>query len=145
MKNEFSIDAHIQASPKAVWATLCEAEKVAQYMYGAAVKSDWKTGHQIDYIIQKDGKETILVTGKITAYENEKLLEHSLFPIGWDMEDIPENHISVRYELEKTDKGCRLRITQGNFEKAAFGEKRYHDAKKGWEETLPKLIAVAET
>lgn len=142
---KFEIEAHINRSPEAVWDTLINPKKIALYMFGSEAESNWHEGDELKFFLNMEGKRVLIVNGTITETIKEKVLEHTLFPSNWEMEDIPSNYINVRYELEASgENGTLLKITQAGFENAAQGEKRYEDVKNGWPAVLQSLKEVAE-
>ncbi len=60
-----------------------------------------------------------VVTGKVTTHDPPKTLEHTLFPPNAEYPDIPENHLNVRYQIEKERHGSRLQIRQWDYEKGS--------------------------
>ncbi len=141
---EFHTEISINASPEAVWDALVNPAKISQYMFGSQAESSWQKGDDLKFFMEKDGEQLLLVHGSIVEIDRPRLLEHTLFPSTWEMEDVPENYLSVRYLISPDGDGSHLSITQSGFEHAAQGEKRYQDVAKGWEATLPKLKEVAE-
>ena len=141
---EFKTSTHINAMPEQVWDALVNPDKIAQYMFGSRAESSWKKGDDLRFYMEKDDQKMLVVHGSIVEIEKPRVLEHTLFPSTWDMEDKPENYLTVRYIIEEQESGCNLQIIQTGFEHAAQGEKRYKDVAEGWKMTLPKLKEVAE-
>ncbi len=141
---QYRIEEFISASPQKTWEALTQAEKIAQYMFGSIAESSWEKGADLKYYMEKDGNKVLVVHGRITEIEPPHILEHTLFPSTWDIEDIPENYLTVKYVITPLEKGCKLEIIQTGFETAAQGEKRYNDVAEGWKMTLPQLKKVAE-
>lgn len=141
---EFKTSTHINATPAKLWDALVNPEKIAQYMFGSLAESSWKKGGDLKFYMEKDGQKILVVHGSVVEIEKPRLLEHTLFPSTSDMEDIPENYLSVRYLISSEQGGSKLEITQTGFEKAADGEKRFKDVESSWKITLPKLKEVAE-
>jgi len=141
---EYRTETIINVPAEKVWEALTKPDKIAQYMFGSLAESSWEKGADLKFYFEKDGNKMLVVHGAITEIEKPRVLEHTLFPSTWDMEDIPENYLTVRYVISPTEKGSKLEIIQTGFEKAAQGEKRYQDVEQGWKTTLPKLKEVAE-
>lgn len=145
MEKELTRSIFIEASPEEVWDTLTNPDKIRQYMYGAWTDTDWQPGSPIDYYILKDGQEIKVVTGKVLEVTAPGYIAHTLFPVGWPIEDIPENYLHCHYRLEPTDNGTTLTVRQNDFSTIALGEKRYNDSVMGWSVVLPKLKHVTES
>lgn len=141
---EFHTSISINATPENVWDTLVNPDKIAQYMFGSQAESSWKKDDDVKFYIEKDGHRMLVVHGSIVEIEKPRLLEHTLFPSTWEMKDVPQNYLTVRYLIRPEGSGSKLEITQTGFEHAAQGEKRYKDTAEGWKVTLPKLKEVAE-
>lgn len=141
---EFHTETSINTAPEKVWDALVNPDKIAQYMFGSRAESSWQKGDDLKFYMEKDGHRALVVHGSIVEIEKPRLLEHTLFPSTWDMEDIPENYLTVRYLIRPEGSGSKLEITQTGFENAAQGEKRYKDVMEGWKAALPKLKEVAE-
>jgi uncharacterized protein YndB with AHSA1/START domain len=145
MKNELTLSLDLNCSPEQAWAALTEAEKVKQYMFGSEVHSCWNAGESIEYTMEIEGKEVVVVNGIIVEAEAPHKLAHTLFPTGSDMDDIPENYLHISYEITESDFGCRLHILQSGFESVADGEQRYQDSVSGWDYILKELKKTAES
>ncbi|MBD0260561.1 MAG: SRPBCC domain-containing protein [Cytophagales bacterium] len=144
MEKEIRITVHIHAAPEAVWDTLTNPAKIAQYMYGAIARTDWEPGSPVHYYFARNGQETLVVKGEVILNQAPRYLEHTLFPTTWHLPDIPGNYLSAVYQLTPKGDGTDLTVIQRDFSRVAEGEKRYHDALNGWSEILPKITAVAE-
>jgi uncharacterized protein YndB with AHSA1/START domain len=145
MQDQFQTEVFLHASPARVWAALTESDQIEQYMFGSRLAGKWAPGEVIRYVVEKDGQETTMVHGTVRVVQPHELLEHTLFPTTWaGMEDLPENHLLIRYELEARERGALLRIIQSGFARAAEGAERLEHTRKGWEMTLPLLRKVVE-
>lgn len=144
MEKELARSIYIEATPQAVWDTLTQPDKIRQYMFGASTDTDWQPGSPIDYYISKDGQNIKVVTGTILEVKAPYYLSHTLFPVGWPIDDIPENYLHCIYQIAGEDNGTELTVLQRDFESIALGERRYNDAMKGWDVVLPKIKEVAE-
>lgn len=130
-------------SKKQVWNLLTNPEITKQYMYGCEVLSEWKVGSPIIWKgITEDGAEVIYVKGEIIEIEKEKKVTFTMFDPNKGMEDKLENYVNLTYELQKTNNGTKLILTQGDFSKAENGKNRYEEASKGWEMVLPIMKKV---
>ncbi len=145
MQNEIKLSLELHCPPEKTWAALTDPQLVQQYMFGSQVHSSWKAGESIEYSMDIEGKEVVVVNGIIEEIEEDRLLVHSLFPTGSEMDDIPENYLHIKYEITETDNGSRLDILQWGFASVADGEKRYQDSIGGWDYLLKELKSTAES
>lgn len=137
IKEEVLFKAHAEK----VWDLLINPAMTKQYMFGCEVLSDWKVGSEVLWKGNtEDGEELVYVKGKVLEYEKGKKLTSTTFDPNSDMEDIPENHVNLCYELTVLEEGTQLTITQGDFAGAADGEKRYQDSKGGWKEMVIPIM-----
>jgi len=113
-------------------------------MFGSRTNSNWQPGSRVDYFMSKEGQEIIVVKGEVIKSDPPHLLEHTLFPAGSSLEDIPRNYLTVTYELQPTNQGTELIITQKDFSRVSQGDKRYEDSLNGWKLVLPKMKEIAE-
>src|SRR3954469_22606438 len=96
VKNSIIIDA----TPAKVWDTLVNPEQTKKYMFGCETVSDWKTGSSLLWKGSYEGKEMVFVSGNIVKIEPGKLLVYTTFDPNSTIEDKPENHLTVTYELQ---------------------------------------------
>lgn len=143
VKNEIEIEA-----PAAkVWDVLTQSEFTKQYMFGCAVDTDWQVGSALVWTMQHEGKDFIPVSGFIKELQPNVKLVYTVIDPNAAMEQIPENHLNVTYELFQKDDITLLTVTQDGFEGAANGEKRYEDVYNngdGWNPILVQMKALAE-
>jgi hypothetical protein len=60
------------------------------------------------------------------------------------MEDIPENYLTVTYDLMDEGGKTRLAVTQGDYDTVAEGERRFEEAYNGGEGWNPILAKIRE-
>lgn len=135
----------INAPASKLWKVLTKPDFTKKYMFGSEVQSDWEVGSAIEWKGIVDNKETVLVKGKIIEIIPEKHLVYSTFDPQGGMPDIPENYLSVTYDIDDQNDQTQLTVIQGDFSTVAEGPDRFSDAEKGWETALPEIKAVAET
>lgn len=135
---------HIAASPVRVWEVLTKPEETQKYMFGCKTVSDWQPGSVLLWEGEWEGQEMVFVKGHIKEIQACRKLVYTVFdPNNKTMEDIPDNYLSVSYELQETESGTQLRVTQGDYSKVADGERRYQDG-EGWNPILIQIKAQAE-
>jgi len=137
----------INASASKVWDALTNPEQTKKYMFGCETVSDWKAGSPLLWKGVFNGVELIAVKGRIVKIEPGKFLAYTTFDPNSTMEDIPENYLTVTYDLVSENGKTKLTVTQGDFSKVAEGQKRYHDAYNngsGWNPVLVEIKKLVE-
>jgi uncharacterized protein YndB with AHSA1/START domain len=138
VKSTITIDA---PAPK-VWDALVNPEQTKKYMFGCETVSDWKPGSSLLWKGNFEGVDLVAVKGFIKAIEPGKLLVYTVIDPNVGMEDIPENYLTVTYELSAKDGQTVLDVTQSGFELAADGERRYKETYNNGEGWNPILIGI---
>ena len=136
----------IEAPASKVWDALVNPEQTKKYMFGCETVSDWKAGNPLLWKGQWEGKEMIFVKGNIVSIEPEKLLAYTTIDPNSAMEDIPENYLTVTYQLSSENGITILTVTQGDYSTVAEGEKRYKETVDGggWQPILDQLKKLVE-
>ena len=129
----------IDATPEKVWRALTDPELIKKYMFGSEVRTDWKPGSPITWQGEFEGRK-YMDKGEIIAVEPGRRLEITHFSPLTGQEDRPENYHRVSYELQQTDGGTSLRLTQDN---SSSAEEAEHSAAT-WQMMLDGLKKVAE-
>jgi uncharacterized protein YndB with AHSA1/START domain len=129
----------IDAPPDKVWQALTDPELIKKYMFGSEVRSDWKPGSPITWKGEFEGRE-YQDKGEIIAVEPGRRLEFTHFSPLTGQEDRPENYHNVQYELQQTDGGTSVRLTQDN---SSSAEEAEHSA-ANWQMMLDGLKRVVE-
>ena len=134
----------VNAPAEALWRVLTENEFIQQYMFGCIAETDWKPGSQLLWKGAADGK--VYVKGDVVAVDPLCRLEYTIIdPNNPEIADIPENYLTMTYEVKKNgDGGLTLEIVQGDYAKVAQGQKRYEDTLKGDDHILVKIKELAE-
>lgn len=146
-EQQFVADSILIEAPIAkVWDALVNPEQTKKYMFGCAVTSDFQLGGKVDWVGSMEGKEMVFVTGVLMAYEPEKVFSYTTFDPNRDMENVPENHVTVTCTLSEEGGKTRLEATQGDFAKVADGQARYEEtlAGGGWTKVLQAIKALVE-
>ena len=129
----------IDAPPEEVWRALTDRELIKQYMFGSEVTTDWKPGSPITWQGEFEGR-AYEDKGEIVSVEPGRLLEVTHFSPLTGQEDRPENYHRVSYDLQPTDGGTMVRLTQDNNSSAEEAE---HSG-ANWQMMLDGLKKVAE-
>jgi len=129
----------IDAPPEKVWRALTDPQLIKKYMFGSEVRTDWKPGSPITWQGEFGGRK-YMDKGEIITVEPGRRLEITHFSPLTGQEDRPENYHRVSYELQQTDGGTSLRLTQDN---SSSAEEAEHSAAT-WQMMLDGLKKVAE-
>ena len=143
VKNSLSIDA-----PAAkVWDALVNPEQTKKYMFGCEAISDWKPGSPLLWKGVYEGKEMIFVKGIIKDIQPGKFVAYTTIDPNSGIADIPENYLTVTYEVTGSNGQTVLTATQGDYSKVGDGEKRYQETVNGggWQPILEAIKQLVET
>ncbi len=143
IKNSISIDA----GAKKVWDALTNPEQTKKYMFGCEAISDWKIGSPLLWKGMYEGKEVVFVKGNIVELTPGKFLAYTTFDPLSAIEDIPENYLTVTYDLSFGNGKTTLTVTQGDYATVAEGERRYADSYnggEGWNPILQEIKKLVE-
>jgi uncharacterized protein YndB with AHSA1/START domain len=132
----------INGSPRRVWDALTNPEQTKKYMFGCETVSDWKVGSPLLWKGSYEGKEMVFVKGNIAEIKPERFLAYTTLDPNSTIEDIPENYLTVTYELTAENGNTVLTVTQGNFATVADGEKRYQEVYNNGEGWNPILVEI---
>jgi uncharacterized protein YndB with AHSA1/START domain len=137
----------IDASPARVWDALINPEQTRKYMFGCETVSDWKIGSPLLWRGNYEGQDMVFVKGNIVDIQPEKLLSYTTIdPNNTEVPDIPENYLTVTYELKEENSQTVLNVSQGDYSKVADGERRYNDTIEGggWQSILDSIKTLLE-
>jgi uncharacterized protein YndB with AHSA1/START domain len=137
----------LNATTSKVWDVLTNPEQTQKYMFGCRTVSDWKPGSQLLWKLDYEGKEMIAVKGNIVEIIPEKVLAYTTIDPNSTIEDIPENYLTVTYELIAANGQTVLTVTQGDYATVADGQKRYQESYnngEGWNPILVEIKKIVE-
>jgi uncharacterized protein YndB with AHSA1/START domain len=138
----------INATADRVWDALTNPEQTKKYMFGCETVSDWKVGSPLLWRGHYEGQDMVFVKGHIEGIEPGKFLAYTTIDPNSDIADIPENYLTVTYDLYPENNETILTVTQGDYKKVADGERRYQDASnngEGWNPILVEIKKLLET
>jgi len=139
VKNSISINAPASK----VWDALTNPEQTKKYMFGCETVSDWKKGSSLLWKGNYEGQEMVFVKGNIAEIKPGKFLAYTTIdPNNPGIADVPENYLTVTYELAGENGHTILTVTQGDYNKVADGEKRYKEAYNNGEGWNPILVEI---
>jgi uncharacterized protein YndB with AHSA1/START domain len=134
-----SAQCEIDAAPEEVWRALTDPRLIKQYMFGSEVTTNWKPGSPITWQGEFEGR-AYQDKGEIISFEPSRQLEFTHFSPLTGQEDRPENYHRVRYDLQPTNGGTSVRLTQDN---SSSAEEAEHSA-ANWQMMLDGLKKVVE-
>jgi uncharacterized protein YndB with AHSA1/START domain len=144
ISNSISIDAPLDR----VWDALVNPQQTKKYMFGCETVSDWKKGSSLLWRMDYEEKDLIAVKGTITSIEPGKFLAYTVIdPNNPEIPDLPENYLTVTYELRELNGQTLLTVTQGDYSTVAEGEKRYKETYnngEGWNPILREIKKLLE-
>jgi len=129
----------IAATPDEVWAALTDSERFGQAMFGTEVITDWAIGSPIVYRGEYEGKrfEDKGEVVELTAPTRMHVTHFS--PMSGDADE-PENYHGLRFDLEPTESGTHVMLTQDN----NSSEKAAAHSQGNWDTMLGLLKQVVE-
>jgi uncharacterized protein YndB with AHSA1/START domain len=137
----------INASASKVWDALTNPMQTKKYMFGCETVSDWKKGSPLLWRMNHEGKEFIAVKGIITDVQPGKFLAYTTIDPNSGIDDIPENYLTVTYQLSDENGKTVLTVSQGDYSKVGEGEKRYKETIDGggWTPILVEIKKMVES
>jgi uncharacterized protein YndB with AHSA1/START domain len=84
-----------------VWRALTEPELVKQWQYGADLLTTWEPGTPIVFRNEWNG-QVFEQKGKVLEFRPTSRVKYSLFFPRPDLQDIPEHHFFMIYELAES-------------------------------------------
>lgn len=140
IENELTIDAPVAE----VWNALIDPQVTPQYMFGCEVICNWDVGHPILWKGVEDG--IVYVKGELLEFEQERIFSFTVFDPNAEYDDVPENYLTATYTLSQQSHHTGLKVTQGDYETVADGQKRYADtlSQGGWGAVLEGIKKIVE-
>jgi uncharacterized protein YndB with AHSA1/START domain len=138
----------IQASAERVWDALTNPEMTKKYMFGCAALSDWRVGSPLIWKGNFNGVELVAVKGNVVSIDPGRFLAYTTIdPNNPAIPDLPENYLTVTYELTSEGASTLLRVSQGDYSAVANGQQRYDEtvAGGGWTPILGQIKQMLET
>lgn len=138
-----TIEIHAPASQ--VWTVLTDSKFIQQYMFGCVVETTWKPGSPLLWKGAADGH--LYVKGSVVAIDPPHRLEYTVLGADMEIADVPENYLTIIYELKKNKDGCtHLHVSMGDFNAVGNGKARYDEtaAGGGWAPMSEKIKQLAE-
>ncbi|HEY5406208.1 MAG TPA: SRPBCC domain-containing protein [Ginsengibacter sp.] len=115
-------------------------------MFGCETVSDWKPGSELFWRGNYEGKDMVFVKGKIVEINPENFLSYTTIDPNSGIADVPENYLTVTYDLKEEKGQTILTATQGDYSTVGDGEKRFREtlAGGGWQPILDQIKKLVE-
>ena len=111
----------IDAGQGAVWAALTDPARIADWMMGAEVRTDWQVGSPITWSGEMDGT-SYEDKGEVLEVDEPNRLSMTHYSPLMGAADEPENYHTVVYELSGGDGPTTVRLTQDGNDSAEQAE-----------------------
>jgi uncharacterized protein YndB with AHSA1/START domain len=136
----------INAPAEKVWDALVNPEQTKKYMFGCETVSDWKPGSELLWKGNYEGNDMVFVKGKIVEINPGKFLSYTTIDPNSGIADIPENYLTVTYDLKEQKGQTILTATQGDYSTVGDGEKRFRETLDGggWQPILEEIKKMLE-
>ena len=129
----------IAAPATEVWRILTETDKIAQWMGGAHVESEWMPGSEVTFI-GKLQRKAYRDCGTVLAVERERLLKYSHWSGLSRLPDLPENRTLITFNLDSTGEKARLTVRHERF----YSDAAYKHSNFFWGFALADIKNLAE-
>lgn len=139
----------INALPAIVWDVLTKKEYSDAWSYEFSgdekffyIESDWNLG---DAVYWKKDSECVLVEGKVTVLEENKLLQFTVSDSRHPEErPILRKDDGITFEITQVNGHCILHVRHGDFGLTVNGERHMALVAAAWNRALPKIKNLAE-
>ncbi|HEY0031209.1 MAG TPA: SRPBCC family protein [Bacteroidia bacterium] len=133
------VSINIYATVPKVWEALTNPEMIRKYFFGTNAITDWKAGSTIVFEGEWEG-HSYKDKGTVLKVEPYKLLSYNYWSSMSGIEDIPENYVTITYELLDEGNKTSLTIIQENI---PTEEMREH-SEQNWKKILHNLKELVE-
>ena len=130
----------VDAGQDAVWAALTDPARIAGWMMGAEVRTDWRVGSPITWSGEMDGT-SYEDKGVVLEVDEPNRLSMTHYSPLMGAADEPENYHTVVYELSGGDGPTTVRLTQDGNDSAEQAEQ----FSTSWQGMLEALKASVES
>jgi uncharacterized protein YndB with AHSA1/START domain len=111
----------VDAGQGAVWTALTDPARIADWMMGAEVRTDWQVGSPITWSGKMDGT-SYEDKGEVLEVDEPNRLSMTHYSPLMGAADEPENYHTVVYELSGGDGPTTVRLTQDGNDSAEQAE-----------------------
>ena len=137
-EHQIKYQTTIKAPLEKVWDALINPDMVRQYFFGSNQETTWEVGSPLRWTGEYEG-QTYVDKGVVLEFTPHKKVSYSYLSSWSGLEDSPGNYLFVTYEIEPTDSGTELTITQSNYDK----EKAKHSA-ENWAVVIDGMKKLIE-
>ena len=130
----------VDAGQDAVWAALTDPARIAGWMMGAEVRTDWRVGSPITWSGEMDCT-SYEDKGEVLEVDEPNRLSMTHYSPLMGEADEPENYHTVVYELSGGDGPTTVRLTQDGNDSAEQAEQ----FSTSWQGMLEALKASVES
>lgn len=130
--------ATIHAAPEKVWSAITTPEVIQQFMMGAETHTTWEVGSPIRWTGEYQGKK-YEDKGVVKKFDPPRVLETTYWSSMQGKPDVPENYVTVTWELAAKDGATVLTITQ-----TVSSEDGVEHAKQQWAGVLASIKKIVE-
>ena len=131
--------ATIDAPVSKVWEALTQPEIIKQYFFNTDTHTSWKVGSPIRFTGEWEGK-TYEDKGTVLAFEPNKRLSYTYWSSMSGAEDLPENYVTVTYQLSEENGKTKVEISQDNIP----DENTKEHSEGNWNKVLGNLKQLLE-
>jgi uncharacterized protein YndB with AHSA1/START domain len=129
----------INAPSERVWNALVDPQAIKQYMFGAAVHSDWQEGSTITWKGEWQGRP-YEDKGVVLSVKPKRKIQYSHFSPSSGLPDKPENYHTVTIELATANGHTDVMLSQDNNE----SDEAKESSQRNWELMLDSLKKYVE-
>jgi uncharacterized protein YndB with AHSA1/START domain len=133
-------EVDVDAAQDAVWAALTDPERIADWMMGAKVSTDWQVGSPITWQGEMDGRP-YEDKGEVLEVDEPNRLSVTHYSPLMGEADAPENYHTIVYELSGGDGPTTVALTQDGNDSAEQAEQ----FSANWQGMLEGLKASVES
>jgi len=118
-----------------LWKVLTTPEYTQKYMFNCAVKSHWKPRCCIEWRGHYQGYDAYQ-KGTVVEIEPLHKLAYTTFDPNFGLPDVPENYLTVTYELKPVPEGIELLLSTSGFN---GNQQRCEHTAAGWDQVINNL------
>lgn len=133
-----AVETLIRAPGEDVWDAITRPELVKAYFFDTDLVTDWKVGSPLFFRGEWEGK-TYEDKGTVLSFVPGRSLAYNYWSSFSGQEDTPERRQIIRFDLEETPDGVRVKVHQSNVDTQ---ERADHSA-ENWRivlEAMKKLV-----
>ncbi len=129
----------IDATPQQVWEGLTEPDRIAVWMQGSRVTTNWEVGSPITWDGEFDGSR-YQDKGEVLTHDEPHVLSMTHYSPVMGEPDAPENYHTLVYTLTRGDGVTHLELTQDG----CADQEQADQFSRSWQQMLDALKAHLE-